>query len=118
MADDTWPSLRFADWKDTCETLHLWTQVVGKTRLALEPSVNHWWHVPLYVSARGLATSAMPYGTGRVDIEFDFIDHRLRASRSDGRRDELALAPQTVRDFYSSYLRLLDRLGVQVSIWS
>ena len=72
MADDVWPELEWAAWKDTCDTLHMWTQMVGKTRLALTPLQNHWWNVPLYVSARGLTTSAMPWRGDVLEIEFDF----------------------------------------------
>ncbi|MEO9191137.1 MAG: DUF5996 family protein, partial [Acetobacteraceae bacterium] len=72
-----WPDLPLADWTDTCDTLHLWTQVIGKIRLSHAPMVNHWWQVPLYVSCRGLTTSPIPYGVGSFRIDFDFIDHRL-----------------------------------------
>jgi len=80
-----WPRLRVADWADTRDTLHMWTQIVGKIRLAHAPLVNHWWQVTLYVSPRGLTTSAIPYGAGAFDIEFDFLDDRLRVRREDGR---------------------------------
>src|SRR5688572_33234646 len=80
----TWPSLPLEEWKDTCATLHMWTQVVGKVRLAQTPLVNHWWNVPLYVSARGLTTTAMPYGDTFVEMEFDFVDHNLVIKASDG----------------------------------
>jgi len=74
---DIWPRLPLADWQDTRDTLHMWMQIVGKTRLALSPRQNHWWHVPLYVSARGLTTTPIPYGSRAFQVEFDFIDHRL-----------------------------------------
>jgi len=77
---EAWPSLSFEDWKETYATLHMWTQVVGKIRMTLTPSVNHWWHVPLYVAARGLTTSAMPYRDSQLEILFDFVDHELRIS--------------------------------------
>ena len=75
--EPTWPALNYPAWQDTCATLQLWMQIVGKVRLALAPPVNHWWHVPLYLTARGLTTSPMPYGGGSLQIDFDFIDHRL-----------------------------------------
>lgn len=78
-----WPSLPFAEWRDTCATLHLWTQVVGKIRLAQAPLINHWWQVPLYVTARGLTTSPMPHGTRVFQIDFDFIEHRLVIAAGD-----------------------------------
>ncbi len=90
-----WPSLAFAEWRDTCATLHLWTQVVGKIRLAQAPAVNHWWHVPLYVTCRGLTTSPMPHGARRFQIDFDFIGHRLVITASDGKSDGFPLAPPT-----------------------
>jgi hypothetical protein len=74
---DAWPVLPFDDWRETCATLHMWTQIVGKVRLALAPHVNHWWQVPLYVGARGLTTSAIPYGDKSFEMEFDFVDHVL-----------------------------------------
>ncbi len=75
--DEAWPALPLAEWKDTCDTLHMWTQVVGKVRLKLSPHLNQWWEVPLYVSARGLTTSPIPWGNGIFEMEFDFIDHKL-----------------------------------------
>lgn len=78
-----WPSLPFEAWKDTCETLHLWTQIVGKVRMKLSPLVNHWWHVTLYVTPRGLATSPIPYRGGTFEVEFDFINHNLLILTSD-----------------------------------
>ena len=113
-----WLPLRFAEWADTCQTLHLWTQVVGKTRMALEPWVNHSWHVPLYVSARGLSTSAVPCATGRVEIEFDFIEHQLLMRTSDGGSRQLPLVPRSVAAFYREYMRLLRELGIDVRIWT
>ncbi len=82
-ADDLWPSLPLAEWQDTRDTLHMWLQIVGKTRLALSPKQNHWWHVPLYVTARGLTTSPIPYGLRTFEVELDFIDHRLIVRTSD-----------------------------------
>src|SRR3954467_11817325 len=97
---EVWPSLPLEAWKDTYATLHMWTQVVGKIRLAQTPLVNHWWNVPLYVTARGLTTSAMPYGDRDFEITFDFIAHRLLINCSDGRSNQLALQPCSVADFY------------------
>ena len=93
-----WPDLTLAEWEDTRDTLHMWTQIVGKVRLALEPMVNHWWQVPLYVSARGLTTSLM-HAEGRgLELEFDFLDHALHVRTSDGGEREVALAPRTVAE--------------------
>src|SRR5919106_43649 len=93
---EDWPALPYEAWRDTCTTLHLWTQIVGKVRLTQTPWVNHSWHVPLYVTARGLTTSPMPFGTLYVDVTFDFIDHTLRLETSDGRTRNTALRPQSV----------------------
>src|SRR5579862_5649993 len=103
-ATDTWPRLRLQDWQDTYATLHMWTQVVGKLRLRQSPPVNHWWHVALYVTARGLTTSPIPYGLRTVQVDFDFIDHRLLVSTSDGVVRTLALAPRSVADFYGELM--------------
>lgn len=111
-----WPELTLADWADTRDTLHLWTQVVGKVRLALEPMVNHWWQVPLYVSARGLTTSLMPAGARGLEMEFDFGEHVLHVATTDGEHRRLALAPRSVADFYREVTATLDTLGVRVSI--
>lgn len=113
-----WPNLKFAEWKDTLATLHMWTQVVGKIRLELTPLVNHWWNVPLYVSPRGLTTSSMPYGDRAIVIEFDFIDHKLRIECSDGAIRILDLRPQSVADFYAEVMNALRELKVKVEIWT
>jgi hypothetical protein len=113
-----WPRLQHADWADTCATLHLWTQVVGKIRLTLAPLVNHWWQTALYVSARGLTTSAMPYGPRYLQIDFDFCDHQLLLRTSDGRMERVALAPRSVADFYAEVMGRLRSLGVDVDIWT
>ncbi len=113
-----WPRLDYADWADTCATLHLWTQVVGKIRLALAPPVNHWWQTALYVSARGLTTSAMPYRGRLLQIDFDFCDHQLLLRTSDGRMERVALAPRSVADFYAEVIDRLWALGVDVHIWT
>lgn len=115
----TWPELKYSEWKDTCATLHMWSQVVGKIRLAQTPLVNHWWNTPLYVSARGLTTTAMPYRDGRnFEIEFDFIDHKLRIDCSDGAETALGLQPKSVADFYQELMDALRGLGIVVNIWT
>ena len=115
---NSWPELKYSEWKDTLATLHMWTQVVGKIRLEQTPLVNHWWNVPLYVSARGLTTSAMPYEDRIFEIEFDFIDHRLLIKCSDGAAKTLALRPQSVADFYAEVMSALAELGMQIKIWT
>jgi hypothetical protein len=119
MPHAAWPSLDYSAWKDTCETLHMWTQVVGKIRLALDPRVNHWWHVALYVSARGLTTGAMlvPGDTRRLELEFDFIDHVLAARGSDGRVERMPLSGLSVQRFYDAVMAAVQRLDVDVRIW-
>src|SRR5205809_5245458 len=98
----TWPELTLSAWEDTRDTFHMWTQVVGKIRLALEPMVNHWWQVPLYVSARGLTTPLMHAGGSGLEIEFDLVDHSLDLRLSDGRRAGVPLEPRTVASFYEA----------------
>jgi len=115
---DTWPSLKLAEWQDTYATLQLWTQIVGKIRLAQAPLINHWWQVPLYVTARGLTTSPMPYGARSFQIDFDFIDHRLVIACSDGRTAGFALAPRSVAAFYREIMTQLATLGIVVRIWT
>jgi len=105
-------------WQDTYATLHMWTQIVGKVRLALSPRVNHWWEVPLYVNARGLTTSAIPYGDGVFEIQFDFIEHKLVIQTSWGSSKTLALRPQSVADFHAEFMSALRALGIAVKIWS
>lgn len=111
-----WPSLVWDEWAATADTLHMWTQIVGKTRLALTPLQNHWWNVPLYVTARGLGTSAMPYGDDVLDIEFDFVAHELHLRLGSGQALAMKLRAQTVASFYKEYLGCLDSLGVEVKI--
>ncbi|MGI9066969.1 MAG: DUF5996 family protein [Pyrinomonadaceae bacterium] len=118
MTDSFWPVLKFSEWKDTLATLHMWTQVVGKVRLEQTPLVNHWWNVPLYVSACGLTTSAMPYKDRIFEIEFDFIEHNLRIECSDGAAKMLALRPQSVADFYAEVMSALRELGIEIKIWT
>src|ERR1700677_990864 len=99
-----WPALPWSEWEATANTLHMWTQIVGKTRLALTPLQNHWWNVPLYVSARGLTTSPMPLPDScLLEIEFDFHAHVLQLGCSDGRNRELPLRPQSVASFFAEY---------------
>ena len=115
---EVWPSLPFDEWKETCATLHMWTQVVGKIRLELTPLVNHWWNVPLYLTPRGLTTSAIPYGTRSFEIDFDFIDHQLLVTCDDGATRALALIPRSVADFYRETMKTLVELGIEVKIWT
>jgi len=115
--NSNWPELPYADWQDSCATLHLWTQIVGKIRLALAPPVNHWWHVPLYLTSRGLTTSPMPYDGRTFQIDFDFVDHVLRIATSDGRRESLALVPRSVADFHKEVMGRLRALGLDMRIW-
>ena len=112
-----WPELDWEQWKETADTLHMFVQIVGKTRVALNPTQNHWWNVPLYVTARGLTTSAMPVPTGGLlDIEFDFIAHELVCRSSSGQIERLTLRPQSVAAFFAEYLGALANLGVEVDI--
>ena len=111
-----WPELKWMEWQKTADTLHMWTQIVGKTRLALSPLQAHWWNVPLYVSARGLNTSAMPYGSEFLQIAFDFVSHELQFSISTGASLSTPLRAQSVAEFYQEYQRSLAALGVSVNI--
>lgn len=111
-----WPALPYAEWRDTCTTLHLWTQIVGKVRTALTPWLNHSWHVTLYVTARGLTTSSMPAAQGTLQIDFDFIDQQLVLQLSDGQVRRLPLEPQTVAAFHDQLLASLAEMGVAVTI--
>jgi len=113
-----WPDLPFSEWADTCTTLHLWTQVVGKIRLAHAPMVNHWWQVPLYVTCRGLTTSPIPCGGESFQIDFDFIDHSLRLQTSKGASETVALGARTVADFYTEVMGRLRGLGLETRIWT
>src|SRR5215468_8144307 len=114
-----WPELPLDDWQETYSTLHLWTQIIGKVRLAKAPMMNHWWQVPLYVTCRGLTTSPIPYDGGLdFQIDFDFIDHCLRLEVSDGRSEKLPLEPYPVADFYRQVMDRLTVLGLEVPIWT
>jgi hypothetical protein len=114
----SWPSLPADTWPATRATLHMWTQVVGKLRLALSPPQNHFWHSTLYVSARGLTTSPIPYGADAFQIDFDFIDHRLLIQTSWGPSRSVALEPKSVAEFYAEVMSALRALGIEVSIWT
>jgi hypothetical protein len=112
----TWPALPFEAWKDTCATLHMWTQIVGKIRLTLTPWTNHSWHVTLYLTSRGLTTSPIPHGNTIFEIRFDFIDHELRIMNSDGAIRALKLHPQSVAKFYEEVMKALTELDLPVKI--
>ena len=114
--DRRWPELPYAAWQDACATLHLWTQIVGKIRLAQTPWLNHSWHVPLYVNARGLTTLPIPYGGREFEIDFDFIDHVLWVRTSDGHVRQLMLAPKSVAEFYADLFVVLGELGLKLRI--
>jgi Family of unknown function (DUF5996) len=114
---ENWPALPLEQWKDTYATLHMWTQIVGKVRLGLTPLINHWWNVPLYVSARGLTTSVIPYGDTSFELLFDFIEHQLVLEKSDGVRSLMALKPMPVADFYQQVMRMLGESKIEVKIW-
>jgi uncharacterized protein DUF5996 len=116
MGDTSWPELSYPAWRDTAATLQLWTQIVGKIRLSLSPWLNHGWQVPLYVTARGLGTSPIPVGHEILEIEFDFISHLLHVRTSRGEERELPLQPQSVADFYSRILTILNDIGISVAI--
>src|SRR5467141_3135932 len=114
---DPWPALPLEEWRDTYATLHMWTQMVGKTCLALAPRQNHWWQVAFRVTARGLATGPMPYDTRTLDAEFDFVEHELVLRTGEGAVQKIALRPRSVAAFYRAYLAALDTLGMHVKIW-
>ena len=114
---ESWPALPLEAWQDTRDTLHMWTQIVGKVRLASSPLINHWWEVPLYISARGLTTSAIPYKRGVFEVEFDFIAHQLVIQTSEGSAKTIPLAPRSVADFYKEFMAALKSLGIEVRIW-
>ncbi len=116
--DTTWPSLPVSAWQDTYATLHMWTQIIGKIRLALAPKLNHWWHSTLYVTPRGLTTSSIPYGTLTFEIRFDFLDHHLQIETSDGTTKRIALFPRSVADFYHDVISTLQAIGIEVLIWT
>lgn len=113
---DAWPTLPYPAWKDTCATLHLWTQIVGKIRLVQTPWVNHSWHVAYYLTARGLTTSPIRYGERVFQIDFDLIDHRLLLQTGDGGVRALPLEPRSVADFYRAVFAQLEGLGLRIAI--
>src|SRR5437763_2282086 len=113
---DFWPALPFNEWQATAETLHMWTQIVGKVRLTLSPWINHSWHVTLYVTSRGLTTSPIPHELYTFEIDFDFIDHELRIVKSDGAVRVLKLRPQSVAKFYHEVMNAMAGLTLPVNI--
>ena len=115
---EDWPELPLTSWQATYDTLHMWSQMVGKVRLALSPKLNHWWEVPLYVNAVGLTTSPIPYPGGIFEIEFDFIDHRLNIQTNHATAQTIKLQPRLVVDFYRELMSALHSLGIQVKIWT
>ena len=117
-ANPQWPDLPFAAWSDTCETLSLWLQVVGKVRIACTPLINHWWNCTLKVTSHGLLAPAMTYRGRTFDVLFDFTHHHLHVETSDGRIETLALEPMAVADFYAAFMQALRRLGIDVRIWT
>src|SRR5205807_3804392 len=112
----TWPDLPYPAWRETCTTLHLWTQIVGKIRLSQTPWLNHSWHVTFYVTACGLTTSPIPYGERVFQIDFDFIDHALRIETSDGPQWEMPLHAKSVADFHAAIMAALSDVGIEVHI--
>ncbi len=115
--NDAWPALPLDEWEPTYQTLHRWTQMVGKLKLALSPPMNHWWHSSLRFNARGLTTTPMPLGERELEVAFDFLDHQLVFSTSDGIERRLSLRPTSVADFYGTFRRELVALGVDASLW-
>ena len=113
---DMLPALPFDSWKDTLATLHMWSQIVGKVRLKLCPLVNHWWNVPFYITARGMTTSPMPYEQRDIEVQFDFIEHKILIETSEGRVVTMAMAPQSVAEFYKKFMAALAELGINVRI--
>ena len=117
MADHGWPALPLAEWEKTYATLHMWSQIVGKVRLALTPLVNHWWNVSFFVTPRGLTTSTMHYHDRGFEVSFDFISHKLVIACDNGATGTMALAPGSVAGFYGRFMSLLRELGMEVKIW-
>ncbi len=118
MSGGAWPALPYIGWQDTCTTLHMWTQIVGKIRLAQEPMVNQWWQVPLYVTATGLTTSPMPYQSRSFQIDFDFCHHALVIRTSDPQHKEFPLTPMPVAEFYDRIMQTLRDVGIEIKIWT
>jgi Family of unknown function (DUF5996) len=116
IVPDVWPALPYAEWKETCATLHMWTQIVGKVKLALAPFLNEWWQVAFHLTARGMTTGLIPYADRAFEVRFDFIDHNLFIATSDGAVKTLSLMPRTVADFYGDVMGMLRALGITVTI--
>src|SRR5579862_3237666 len=114
--EPTWPALPYEDWKDTLDTFHMWTQVIGKVKLELAPFLNEWWQVGFTVTARGLTTGTIPYGRRIFQVDLDLVGHRLDIHADDGRSRTMALRPQTVAGFYGEFMGLLGNLGIEVDI--
>jgi uncharacterized protein DUF5996 len=114
----SWPDLPLAAWSETCDALHLWTQIVGKVRIALTPLISHWWNATFFVTARGLSAPAMPYARRTVDVIFDFNDHRLIIEASDCRAESFPLEAMAVADFYNEFMQRLRHLGIDIHIWT
>jgi hypothetical protein len=115
-ASEAWPALPLEAWQDTYDTLHMWTQIVGKIRKTLTPLINHWWNVTLYVTSRGLTSSPIPYGSGTFEIRFDFIGHKLEILTPEGLTKQIQLAPKSVAQFYQEVMESLHSLGIDVKI--
>ena len=113
---EPWPELPWRDWEPTISTLHRWVQIIGKVRMALAPPLNHWWHITLYVSARGLTTGAIPYAHRSFQVDLDFLEHRLQVTDSDGGAFNLPLEPMSVATFYRELMAGLRGLGIEVRI--
>ena len=113
---ELWPPLPYEAWSETLDTLHLWTQIVGKVRLVLSPPLNHWWQVPLYVTPRGLTTSSIPYQQSSFEVVFDFIGHDLLILTSEGTSKSFPLIPRSVAEFYREFIASLQSLGIRVAI--
>ena len=116
--EEIWPRLPLEAWSDTCFTLHMWTQIIGKIRLKLAPMINHWWQVAFYVTPRGFTTSPMPFNSRYVQIDFDFIDHKMIVSTDSGKSRAIELKPRSVAVFYQATMEAMDSLGMKVPIWT
>ena len=116
--EELWPQLPLEAWQDTCSTLHLWSQIIGKIRLAFAPLVNHWWQVPFYMTSRGWTTSPIPYKETIFQIDFDFIDHQIQITTDRGDFRSLELKPRSVSDFYKETMEILHSLGIEVHLWT
>src|SRR5271170_2707650 len=117
-SETRWPALPLAEWKDTYATLHMWTQIVGKVRLALSPNINHFWGCTFYLTSRGLTTSTIPYEHGAFEVLFDFTAHTLEITTSQGETRAFRLMPRTVAEFYAEFMRALESLGIHAKVWT